>query len=99
MNNINIYQKKFENERSYLFCINTINVKNMYKTTYSDHFRNYSNFIFDDYNQKESCARLSKLTTRAENHRKELLINKLKKNNNFISNQLNLFFQYNNLNS
>ena len=45
-NDIKVYQKKFYNERSYLFCANNINSKNMYSTTYSDHFRNYSNFIF-----------------------------------------------------
>ncbi len=42
MNNIIMYQKKFEHERSYLFCINNINTKSMYSTTYSDHFRNYN---------------------------------------------------------
>jgi hypothetical protein len=52
-NNIKIYQKKFDNERSYLFCINTINTKTMYNTTYKDNYKNYSNFIFHEYNQKE----------------------------------------------
>jgi len=80
-NDIKNYQKKFDNERSYLFCINNINIKSMYSTTYSDNFRNYSKFIFDDYNQKESSLRLSKLTNRAENYRKEILLNKLKKDN------------------
>ena len=86
-NNIKIYQKKFENERSYLFCANNINSKNMYSTTYTDHFRNYSNFIFNNYNQTESSLRLSKLTNRAENYRKEILLNKLNKLNklNIIS--------------
>ena len=74
-----MYQKKFEHERSYLFCINNINTKSMYNTTYSDNFKNYSNFIFYDYNQKESCVRLSKLTDRSENYRKELLLNRLNK--------------------
>ena len=78
-NNIKIYQKKFDKERSYLFCVNNINIKNMYSTTYIDHFRNYSKFIFDDYNQKESSLRLSKLTNRSENYRKEILLNKLNK--------------------
>ena len=85
-NNIKIYQKKCDNERSYLFCINTINTKTMYNTTYKDNYKNYSNFIFHEYNQKESSLRLSKLTNRAENYRKEILLlhklnklNKLKK--------------------
>jgi hypothetical protein len=85
-NDIKIYQKKFDNERSYLFCINNINTKNMYSTTYTDDYKNYSKFIFDDYNQKESSLRLSKLTNRSENYRKEILLNKLKKDNNFINN-------------
>lgn len=72
-NDIKIYQKKFDNERSYLFCVNNINIKSMYITTYSDYFRNYSKFIFDDYNQIDSCIRLSKLTNRSENYRKEIL--------------------------
>jgi len=78
-NNIKIYKKKFDNERSYLFCTNNINSNNMYRTTYTDHFRNYSNFIFNNYNQKKSSLRLSKLTNQAENYRKEILLTKLNK--------------------
>jgi hypothetical protein len=77
-NYIKNYQKKFDNERYYLFPANNINSKNMYSTTYSDHFRNYSNFIFNNYNQTESSLRLSKLTNRSENYRKEILT-KIKK--------------------
>lgn len=79
-NDIKIYQKKFEHERSYLFCINNVNTKNMYITTHTYDYKNYSKFIFDDYNQKELSLRLSKLTPRAENYLKEIFLNK---DNNF----------------
>lgn len=71
-NSILIAKKKFDNEKSYLFGANNIN-KNIYVTTYSEDFKNYYNLIFDDYNQTESCIKLSKLTPRAEKYREELL--------------------------
>jgi hypothetical protein len=73
-NNILIAKKKFDNERFYLFGANNINMKNIYVTTYNEDFKNYYNLIFDYYNQKESCIKLSKLTPRAEKYRKELLL-------------------------
>ncbi len=73
-NNFLISKKKFDNERFYLFGAKNINMKNIYITTYNQNFKDYSNFIIDNYNQLESCIRLSKLTYRAEKHRKELLL-------------------------
>jgi hypothetical protein len=52
----------------------------MYITTHTYDYKNYSKFIFDDYNQKELSLRLSKLTPRAENYMKEIFLNK---DNNF----------------
>jgi hypothetical protein len=43
-------------------------------TTYNENFKDYSNFIIDNYNQLESCIRLSKLTYRADKNREELLL-------------------------
>jgi len=78
MNN-NLYRKNFDNERLYLFSVSVINNVNMYNTTYSDNYKNYSKYIFNNYNQKESCTRLSSLSKKAIEYRNKILEKKILK--------------------
>lgn len=92
MNN-NLYRKIFDNERLYLFSVSVINNVNMYNTTYSDDYKNYSKYIYNDYNQKKSCVRLSSLPKRVVEYRNKILEKKaLKKDyNNVISSSKFIF--------
>jgi len=72
MNN-NLYRKNFDNERLYLFSVSVRNNVNMYNTTYRDDYKNYSKYIYNNYNQKESSTRLSSLPKRAIEYRNKIL--------------------------
>ena len=78
MNN-NLYRKNFDNERLYLFSVSVINNVNMYNTTYSNDYKNYSKYIYNNYNQKESSIRLSSLPKRIVEYRNEILEKRLLK--------------------